>query len=183
MPEPASNADRLLVTIRPPHAIIRVIGRGSFKNSTALKDFSSHAVEQGILVLILDMAACAGMDSTFMGVLAGLALRLEKNGGSVELANLNERMTALIATLGLDLVVRAHPPGGAPPELAPLLEAETDQASIREAEFPHARTAETMLEAHETLVRISPDNLPKFRDVIEYLREDVQKLRPGADHP
>jgi hypothetical protein len=36
-------------------------------------------------------------------------------------------------------------------------------------------TAETMLEAHEDLVRVSPENLPKFKDVLTFLREDLEQ--------
>jgi hypothetical protein len=32
-----------------------------------------------------------------------------------------------------------------------------------------------MLEAHEKLVEICPDNLPKFKDVLTYLRDDIKK--------
>jgi hypothetical protein len=31
--------------------------------------------------------------------------------------------------------------------------------------------AQTMLEAHEALITTAPENLPKFKDVIEYLKE------------
>jgi hypothetical protein len=33
--------------------------------------------------------------------------------------------------------------------------------------------AQTMLEAHETLVKTAPENLPKFKDVIQFLEEEL----------
>ena len=33
-----------------------------------------------------------------------------------------------------------------------------------------------MLEAHENLVALSPENLPKFKDVLTFLREDLKNL-------
>ena len=33
--------------------------------------------------------------------------------------------------------------------------------------------AQTMLEAHEALIKTAPENLPKFKDVIEYLEEEL----------
>ena len=33
--------------------------------------------------------------------------------------------------------------------------------------------AETMLEAHETLIKTASENLPKFKDLIQYLKEEL----------
>ena len=43
-------------------------------------------------------------------------------------------------------------------------------------------TAETMLEAHETLTALSPENAPRFKDVLEFLREDL-KRKAGNSGP
>ncbi len=32
-----------------------------------------------------------------------------------------------------------------------------------------------MLEAHEALVEADPDNLTKFKDVLEYLKQDLHR--------
>ena len=34
----------------------------------------------------------------------------------------------------------------------------------------------TSLEAHKTLMEINPDNIPKFKDVTQFLAEDLAKL-------
>jgi hypothetical protein len=36
-----------------------------------------------------------------------------------------------------------------------------------------AAQAQTILEAHEALIQIAPANLPKFKDVIQYLKDDL----------
>jgi hypothetical protein len=36
-----------------------------------------------------------------------------------------------------------------------------------------AEAAPTILEAHETLMQFDPRNVPKFKDVVEFLREDL----------
>jgi hypothetical protein len=33
--------------------------------------------------------------------------------------------------------------------------------------------AQTILEAHEALIKTAPENLPKFKDVIHYLEEEL----------
>jgi hypothetical protein len=35
--------------------------------------------------------------------------------------------------------------------------------------------APTILEAHENLMEFDPRNVPKFKDVVEFLREDLGK--------
>jgi len=34
--------------------------------------------------------------------------------------------------------------------------------------------AQTMVEAHEALIKAVPENLPKFKDVIQYLKEELR---------
>ena len=36
-----------------------------------------------------------------------------------------------------------------------------------------AEAAPTILEAHENLMEFDPRNVPKFKDVVEFLREDL----------
>jgi hypothetical protein len=36
-----------------------------------------------------------------------------------------------------------------------------------------AEAAPTILEAHENLMNFDPRNVPKFKDVVEFLREDL----------
>jgi hypothetical protein len=37
------------------------------------------------------------------------------------------------------------------------------------------------LEAHENLVQVSPENLPRFKDVLTFLREDIKKAHEGEE--
>ncbi len=34
----------------------------------------------------------------------------------------------------------------------------------------------TCLEAHEALMRINPNNIPKFKEVAQFLAEDLKKM-------
>ena len=177
--------DALQVAVQGDRALIRVIGRGSFKNSPALKEFSISAIDGGCRRLILDMAQCIGMDSTFMGVLAGLAFRLGRPlDGRIILVNLNERTRGLLATLGLDEAVEAHLTGDMPADLQPLLAAPASALTDLPSGAPsQLTTAETMLEAHENLVELSAENLPKFKDVLMFLRDDIRKGGGAAPKP
>jgi anti-anti-sigma regulatory factor len=173
--------DKVWVAIHGEQALVRVAGRGSFKVSTALKEFGLTALDSGCRVVILDMALCVGMDSTFMGVVAGLAGRFKQAGeGSVVMLNLSARTRGLVATLGLDQVVQCFQTGAAPENWKVALETVSRMAVLdASSETPRA-TAETVLEAHENLVKINPENLPRFKDVLTYLRDDLKKKSGGS---
>ncbi len=166
-------------------ALVRVEGRGSFKVSTALKEFGHGSLDAGCTTAVLDMARCIGMDSTFMGVLAGWAVRLRQQpGGRMVLANLTPRTRALVATLGLDQLVLAYEPGGLPEELHSVVALSEGLDVLQPRSESRRTTTETMIEAHENLVQLSGENVPRFKDVLTYLREDLhRKQDPGPATP
>lgn len=148
---------------------VRVEGKGSFLNSSGLKDFTKVMLERGHREFAVDLRRCTVMDSTFMGTLAMIALRLrELGGGHLHVLNLNERNKELLSNLGLDLLfTREECPAlnGAKVETTPLPQ---QGGAGREAK------EKTMLEAHEALVEADPENLAKFKDVLEFLKQDLK---------
>lgn len=179
MNAPRQPEDKLLVAIHNDVALVRVDGRGSFKVSTALKDFGNGAIEKGCKLAAVDMSACIGMDSTFMGVLAGLAVQLrDRAGGRLVLLNLSPRTRGLVATLGLDRIVEACESGRTPPEYASLIPA-APLTTLDTREETQFSTTETMIEAHENLVKVDEQNAPRFKDVLTFLREDLRRRTDG----
>ncbi|HMP75239.1 MAG TPA: STAS domain-containing protein [Kiritimatiellia bacterium] len=180
MPE-TPRTDKVWVTLHKQVAVIRVEGRGSFKSSTALKEFGRAALAAGCDTAVLDMADCVGMDSTFMGTLAGIATRLrQREHGNMVLLNLNPRVRGLVATLGLDRLVAAYEPGDTPESLKSLAALSDSLRALEHAEDPRDSTTRTMIEAHENLLDLTPENLPRFKDVLTYLREDLQRNSPPS---
>jgi anti-anti-sigma factor len=175
------SADKLLVAIQGDVAFVRILGRGSFKVSPDMKQFGSAAMQQDVKRFVFDMSDCLGMDSTFMGVLAGLAFRLrQKQKGDMLMVNLTSRTRGLLATLGLDQLIRPFMAGSTPEELDGIF---GQGPPLKPTKYPpptERETAETILEAHEKLVELSPENLPKFKDVLTFLREDLKKKDAGG---
>ena len=165
------RSDDLKAAITDHTVLIRVTGRGSFKVAAPLKQFIAKVTSQhSISTVAIDLNDCIGMDSTFMGVLAGLSGRLKKTNQTLELINLSEKNAGLLKTLGVDQVLSLHKDSHGHPLSAPKAEPlPLDQASAKEM-------AETALQAHEKLVQINDENLPKFKRVIEFLKEDVDRL-------
>jgi anti-sigma B factor antagonist len=166
--------DSLLVAMDVPRAVVIVRGRGTFKAAPALKKFGMAAIDAGCNLLLLDMRDCIGMDSTFMGVMGGLCLRLRKErSGQLATVNLSVKNRALLATLGLDRCLRTD---GAETEFAAFL-GKMDATKLDSAAADRDVTTQTMLDAHHALVDISQDNLAKFKDVIAYLQDEMQRTR------
>ena len=162
--------DDLQAAITDDVVFIRVIGRGSFKVAAPLKQFVREvASQQPVSTVAIDLKECIGMDSTFMGVLAGLSGRLKETSQTLELINLSDKNAQLLKTLGIDQVLSFYGNGHGYSLENETTAVPTDQASKKEL-------AETALHAHEKLVQISDENLPRFKRVIEFLKEDLDRL-------
>lgn len=162
--------DRILVSVDEAYALARVLGRGSYKVSRSLKEFASRVMDAGNTVFLVDLQHCVGMDSTFMGVLAGLSQRQQKESGrKVILTGVSDKLVNLMKTLGLSQLVEIQ---GDAPETQPQELNELER--IKETPL---ESANTMLEAHEKLVEIDEENRLRFQDVLEYLREDIQRQK------
>ena len=66
---------------------IRCASRGCFVNSPALKTVAEKYLENGGCNIVVDLEVCPGVDSTFMGTLAGLARKCIAAGGIVQIAS------------------------------------------------------------------------------------------------
>src|SRR5260221_14196933 len=141
---------------------VRVEGNGSSTNSTALRDFAKEMIHRGAREFIVDLCNCPVMDSTFMGTLAGISLWLGELGERCfSVVNFNERNAESLCSLGLDQLFNVR---------VSAIKKDGQALPIPVEEDRSAR-AQTMLEAHEALVKTSPANLPKLTASIRHLRE------------
>lgn len=162
-----STISSILVGLTNKIVWVRVEGKGSFLNSGGVKDFAKEMINRGHREFVVDLKNCPVMDSTFMGTLAYVALRLRELGqGHLHVIHLNERNNDLLNSLGLDQLFTMGLDGlndtAAP--IRPL-----DAAALPD----RTGQAETMLDAHQALVDASPENITKFKDVLEYLKQDL----------
>jgi anti-sigma B factor antagonist len=158
------------VGVRGPTVWVKVEGKGSFLNSGNLKEFSREMLDRGYREFVVDLADCAMMDSTFMGTMASVALRLKELGhGHLHIVHCGNRSQQLLSGLGLDQIFDIHRDGASSPECEALEQATKEQSSnSRKME-----QAETMLEAHEALCEAAPENIFRFKDVLDFLRQDL----------
>jgi anti-sigma B factor antagonist len=153
----------ILVGTADRTVLVRVEGKGTFLNSTGLKEFAKEMTNRGFRNFVVDLKNCPVMDSTFMGILAFVAMRLRKLGsGEMTAINLNERNRDLLCNLGLDQLFTI----AVAEELPCAQPLPADPADKRTQK-------QTMLEAHEAVIAANPENAAKFKDVLEYLKQDL----------
>jgi anti-sigma B factor antagonist len=199
---------KILVARTGDLGFVKVVGRGSFQNSGCVKAFYLQLLKDGVHRFVIDLGACTYLDSTFLGILLGLGLKLRETGnGLLNILNASTRNLELLRNLGLDRLiqvsggslpedVKLNPPGEGPgpsggtagksgplknPDGNGTGSAAVDLQGVKEENLEEmacptptrAEAAPTILEAHEALMNFDPRNVPKFKDVVEFLREDL----------
>jgi len=110
------------------------------------------------------------MDSTFMGSIAGIAMKILKTeGAQLQIAGADDRNAASLEDLGLDCLMEINP-------AEPTWAAEID--SIRSTLSPYddkaAANTKHILESHQTLCDAAESNKDKFSTVIDVLEQQVE---------
>jgi len=129
-------------------------------------DFAEEMVRQGYDRFIVDLTDCRSMDSTFMGVLVGIAESPEvaKDAGVV-VVNPSEHHMKLMEGLGLSKIITIRE---SPTELP-------DVEMRRLASFPRSSRERVLRirEVHEKLVALDGCNEPKFRMFLKLLNREI----------
>jgi anti-sigma B factor antagonist len=164
------------VGVSGPTVWVKVEGKGSFLNSGNLKDFAREMLDRGYREFVVDLADCAMMDSTFMGTMASVALRLKELGhGHLHIVHCGNRSHELLSGLGLDQIFDIRGNGSSPPECGAL----ERTPAVRSPGDRKKEQTETMLEAHEALCEAAPENIFRFKDVLDFLRQDLHHETPS----
>jgi len=157
-------------------AWIRIGGKGNLHNSPRMLSFAECMIKKGEKRLIVDLEDCPVMDSTFMGTLTGISRRLKQITGELEVINANDRNQELIESLGLDFVLTLDTEGTAWQEERYAISRQfADEAvELEPKEMTKCEKTDFILKAHENLTEANPDNIPRFEDVITYLRQEAE---------
>lgn len=169
-----SQTASLLVAVVDPFVCVKIAGRANFTCSVDFKKLIAELSQRGYKQFLLDLSECILMDSTFLGVLAGIGLKFgQKNGavgdGCVELLNPNPRISELLESLGvvhLFRIVHRSSPVAEGFQAVPADGGPVDRMEV----------TRTCLEAHNILMNVNPENVRRFKDVARFLSEDLKKM-------
>lgn len=171
------NADIFVATVDTT-VCIKLEGRANFGSSVDFKRLVNEMDGKGMKRFVVDLSGCQIMDSTFLGMLAGLGRKLSSESlpaeeRPIELLNATERVTDLIDNLGVSglfhLVQCAEGEG-------------VDYQSSYDSgdEVSKLDMSRNCLEAHQILMDLNPDNVAKFKDVAKYFEEEVKKAESSG---
>ena len=106
------------------------------------------------------------MDSTFLGILAGTALEVQRANpkGELQLSGLDDRNLELVKNLGLQRIVTILSKSVAVDELYA-------KGLVGEIQTEEQKK-EMLIGAHEDLVKVDDSNLNKFEDLLTFLRNE-----------
>ena len=130
---------------------------------------------KGYSHFIVDLSECVLMDSTFLGVLAGFRAddqsRRAPEHCDIELLNPSARVSELLENLGVAAVCLRSPlerrhSGGCQPV-----------RRRKPANHTREEITRTCLEAHQALMAVNPENVARFKDVAQFLAEDLKSLQ------
>ena len=166
----------MLVLACKSFVCVKIVGRANFTYGPDFKSLLTGLAAKGYGHFIVDLSECVLMDSTFLGVLAGFGLKMNQavapDQRGIELLNPNARVTELFENLGALHLFKI---------ITGALQLPDDvKASSPEPANPtQEEITRTCLEAHRTLMTVNPDNVTRFKDVTQFLAEDLKALEKG----
>jgi anti-sigma B factor antagonist len=174
MSTPSAN---LRVLVGKNFACVRIAGRANFTSSPDFKTLLAELAQKGYRRFIIDLSNCVLMDSTFLGVLVGFGLKMNPGGApdacGVELLNANTRVAELLENLGaihLFKVISGELP----------LPDDVKTSTPESINPTREEITRTSLEAHQTLMEVNPENIARFKDVTQFLAEDLKNLNKSS---
>ena len=173
----STSSAKLSVLVGKDFACLKIAGRANFSFSPDFKTLLTELSQKGYNRFVIDLSECVLMDSTFLGVLAGFGIKLNQAGAAdqrgIELLNANARVTELLENLGALHLFKTT--SGALP-----LPDDIQTCTPESINPTHEEITRTSLEAHQTLMAVNPDNVARFKDVTQFLAEDLKTLEKGV---
>lgn len=147
---------------------IKVSGRANFEYAVPLRHLA-NCLNNNIEKVCIDGSECTFMDSTFMGVMSMIGLRAKKCGTKVEIYGMAPNVRNLLKGLGVDKLFAFFDNVSDMQQTSWDILAGSDKSMLA--------TAETVSEAHKVLVEADSSNEEKFRDVIKFADQDLERIR------
>jgi anti-sigma B factor antagonist len=160
---------------------IRCEGKGSFVNSPVLKKFGDARISAGEMLLIVDLSQCTGMDSTFMGTLAGMSARIStREGAFLQIAEPGPRNQRSLEDLGLDHLMEIDPPEAIWRDRIEAIRKDLKPPGNILSMNGIQRTRH-VLQAHENLSGLNEKNEQEFSNVVELMKKELSEKQEKPD--
>ncbi len=172
-----SNQNQILVGKFDSFSWIRCVGKGSFANSPQMKQWAETHVAAGRHTVVVDLELCTGMDSTFMGTMAGIAMRLAKlPDGVLQVTGANEKNRNSLEDLGLSMLLEIEPKDADwQPNITGI------RSSLQECSVTSdVDRTQHVFDAHKLLCDADESNDEKFSTVLDVLEAELEnRIKQG----
>ncbi len=171
-PKAAANAARSAKVLTAQHdqrTFISLCGTGSWRESQQVLDLCDAARNAGEKSIVLDLAQCTHLDSTFLGVLHNIVTSFDRDPRCrFEIQHLPRPLLKEMSALGLTgvLVHFRHEPIPLPETMQP----------VEGAGPAGEELGRLLLWAHEALVEADPSNADRFAAVLEVLHNRAKAV-------
>ena len=167
-----SQRGHVLATYDDDVVYCRVVGLGNMNNCAPFQAFSVQLQKQGYREFVLDFSRCEGLDSTFLGILLGIALGSKGRRSNVVVVNASDSICRILSEVGIDRLLQVHKEPTELPKI-PLqrLDSLVGGTGGKQRECDRIRM---ILEAHENLCRIAgANNQDRFGSFLTVLRTEL----------
>ena len=146
---------------------VQIREKASYLNCAPLRSFLHEMVNEGNRVFVVDFQNCSSMDSTFLGILVGLALQLRKfqDGGNLTLLNLIGRNLETVENLGIHKIATVS---------SEFVSNTNELNELKVKSKSDKASPELIYKAHKTLLDLNEKNSKIFKDVVNYLEQKVE---------
>ena len=167
--EPRVMTDHCTLTIHRTESgyLFRIAGRGTNRESSAVRDFVCGAIEDGADV-VLDLSTCEYLDSTFLGCLVLLHQRAAAHPGTFVVFADESTRERLLRQVGLDRLlcfVEALPP------------CTGEAVSLEVPTLERMEFCEHLLESHEKLAELGGPTAQTFASIAKQLAKELEDMR------
>ena len=162
------TSDVVYVGMTVNTAWIKIVGRGTFQNSHPIKKWLLQKLDQGCLNVFVDLSECASMDSTCMGILTGISLRMHgRLHKYLQVINPSAHNIRLLETLGLNRFVEIKEKYA--------IDENVKLDKLQPESLDKLGTTKHIVDAHQDLMDTGGTAYEQFKGVHKMLKEDLER--------
>lgn len=154
---------------------VRVVGLGNFNNAGPMREYCEKSFNEGIRNVIVDLAHCTGLDSTFMGTLMGFLGFADGRQYSVTVVNATPTTMRAMSSLGLPKILHVKEDRIEFPDCK--------LTRLREGWQDKRRRTLLIRDAHVALMKADKDNEARFGPFVEALVKEAREVLECDDAP
>ncbi|MCK5804725.1 MAG: STAS domain-containing protein [Lentisphaeria bacterium] len=147
---------------------VRVLGRATFKVCREFREYAMRVLKSSPTnAVVIDLSECDTMDSTFMGILAMIGLQ-GRGKTHLCIVGADASNQALLSEIGVSKLWKFADGDPGSREWTELC-----QAAAGSVDMTASDVGALVLDAHKTLMELDPENVPKFKNVVELLSAEM----------